>query len=514
MIPTETDFEAEFSLETEAIPLPEDPPFHILFMGDYSGRQNLLGNFNSGSGKHPVFEIDRDNFEDVMGKLNITLRLDLSAKGHDYLTLNFRELDDFHPDQIFRQIPLFSDLRDTRQRLLDPNSFESAAREVRSWFEKDEDDPSVENISAKGDSEPESSGNLLDDILSGNKTDIDSYETPPTKSVELNKFIKDIVRPHIIHTDEDEQASLLEIVDETTGELMRGIIHHKDFQELEAAWRSLYFVVRKTETNKDLKLFVMDISKDEVADNLKSVSDLTDSVLYRQLVIEKSQKVDNEPWALLCGNYEFALNVDDVATLIRMAKIGNTLTAPFITQIRPQMLGIDSLAEKPSSSDWNLSDETNESKLWTMLRTIPEAASLGLGLPGFLTRLPYGEQTEPTEAFSFEEFTEISEHTNYVWGNPSFAYALLHAQSFSSYGWEMSNRVFNEIEGLPTHIYSEDGEAKTKSCAEINMTHEGCNVLIEQGLMPLLSFRNSDSIKFAEFQSIKFPSQILTSRWS
>ena len=514
MISTESDFEAKVSMETQAIPIPDDPPFHILFLGDYSGRENLLEFTQAAIPKSHPLEIDRDNFEDVMKKLNVSLRIDLQGNRSDFLVLNFKELDDFHPDRIFQQISLFSDLRNLRERLLNPNSFENAAREVRSWLEDSSEDSIDDKETANEiDKQSESSGNLLDDILSNKVTDSDSYTQPATDSPELNSFIRDIVRPHLIQTDENEQARLLSFVDEAISELMRKVLHHPHFQSLESAWRGLYFVVRRTETSNDLKLFLFDTSKEEVSANLKAENDLSDTDLFQDIVVKPLQSTTGEPYALICGNYTFDLNVGDVACLIRLAKIANTVNAPFISHLKPQMFGIDSIADNPIMSDWNITDESNEGKLWTMLRTIPEAKSLGFAIPRFLTRLPYGEKTEPAEIFSFEEFTGGVQHEHYLWSNPSFACGLLLAQSFRSFGWEMGQRLFEELDGLPTHIYTEDSETKTKSCAEINMTHQACDLFIEQGLMPVISFKDTDRVKLGVFQSIAFPSKALQGRW-
>ena len=69
MQPTETDFEAMVSMETEAIPVPDDPPFHLLITGDFSGRDNLIKVTDAPLGEPRPIEIDRDNFEQVMKKL-------------------------------------------------------------------------------------------------------------------------------------------------------------------------------------------------------------------------------------------------------------------------------------------------------------------------------------------------------------------------------------------------------------------------------------------------------------
>lgn len=515
MTPTKTEHETQVSMETAAIPLPDEPPFHILLLGDYSGRENLSNFTDAALPEARPIEIDRDNYEQVLKRLNTCLRLEFEGARDGVLFLQFKELDDFHPDQIFSQIPLFSDLRDLRQRLLNPDTYESAAREVRVWFEE-AGEPREENGNEKAAAAGggESSGNLLDDILGGNKHDAEEYPTKSTESPELNSFIRDIIRPHLVQTDEAEQAKLLAVLDEITGELMRKILHHPHFQALESAWRGLHFLVRRAETSNDLKLFVLDITKDEISVNLRSVHDLSDSYIYKILVANTVQTPGADPWSVICGNYTFELNVDDAATLIRLGKLSRIANAPFISSAEPQMLGIDSLARTPSPSDWNYKDESDEGKLWTMLRTISEARFLGLNAPRFLARLPYGEDTEPLEVFDFEEFKGDPEHENYLWANASFVSALLLAQSYSASGWEMSQNLFQEVDGLPVHLYKVDTETITKPCAEALLTENACEILLDQGLMPLISFRDTDRVRLARFQSIAFPTKALAGRWN
>ena len=74
---------------------------------------------------------------------------------------------------------------------------------------------------------------------------------------------------------------------------------------------------------------------------------------------------------------------------------------------------------------------------WQALRNLPEAAYIGLALPRFLLRLPYGADTEPVEAFDFEEMSSPFDHESFLWGNPGFACALLLGQAFSLNGWQL-----------------------------------------------------------------------------
>lgn len=498
MSPINSSLEGEFTLESGGNRIDDDAPFHILCLGNWSGN---VANEIALEKRRPTM-IDRDNFDDVLRK--IRPQLSLSFDGENTLSLSFTELDDFHPDNIFRQISLFENLRDIRKKLKNHDTFNEAAREVRSWFAQDvkPETEEVETIEAD---------NLLDAILSGKSADASAVKRKVTSSTELSQFINDIVNPHIIQTDLAEQSNLLMAVDEIVSDLMRKILHHKDFLALEAAWRGLYFLVRRTDTDTDLKIYLLDISKDALSDNLKSVSSLSDSIYAQWTAGENLETSIGEPWAVVIGNYGFSPNVDDIASLMRISKIASASNIPFISHIRPQILGINSLAVHSGSKDWVLAEDSNEWKLWNTLRVAKESEYLGMAMPRFLARLPYGQDSDPTEVFSFEEFD--GNHNHFVWANPSFACAYLLAKSFRKSGWEMAENIAREIDGLPMHIYKEDGETKTKPCAEIAMTETGLQKMIDTGVMPLVSFRDSDRVRVGSFQSISMSEERIRGRW-
>jgi type VI secretion system protein ImpC len=130
-----------------------------------------------------------------------------------------------------------------------------------------------------------------------------------------------------------------------------------------------------------------------------------------------------------------------------------------------------------------------------------------------MARLPYGAKSEPTENFSFEELAAASpDHDHYLWANPAFAFAILLAQSFSSDGWQMRPGTVQDIDNLPMHIYRENGESKIKPGAEVVMTLSAAEKILAHGLMPLLSFRESDRVRLARFQSIA--AEALRGKWN
>lgn len=489
------DLETAVTLESSKTGIVDEPPFRILVLGDFSAD----GEKRDFDERKPI-EIDRDEFDDVLGKLKV--RLDLDFENDTILPLEFAELDDFHPDAIFRKVPMFSELRELRKRLKAEDTFYAAAREVRDRFNiersKEVEPAVVEEAPAE---------DLLSAILS--KPSGGAPAPKPRTSSDLGNLISDLVRPHLVSVDEDEQSGMLRAVDEATSGLMRNILHHKKFQELEASWRALYFLVRRTETSTDLKIYILDVSKDELAADLKAAGSLDETVLYRHLV---KDAYDADPWAVVAGDYAFMPDVDDVATLMRISKIGSIANAPFISHMRPDLLGVHSLFEKNNVRDWNFGEDGNAGKLWSALCDQTDAAYLGMTIPRFLVRLPYGADTEPLENFNFEEFLNAPVHDQYCWANTAFVATQLLAESFSAYAWEMGRALKQDVEDLPVHIYKDGTETIYKPCAEVLLTEDACNKLMDHGLMPLVSFKNTDRVKLARFHSIADTK--LKGRWS
>jgi type VI secretion system protein ImpC len=188
--------------------------------------------------------------------------------------------------------------------------------------------------------------------------------------------------------------------------------------------------------------------------------------------------------------------------------------APFISHMRPDVLGIKSLYENADPRGWAMTTDSEAGKLWATLRSVPETEYLGLSIPRFLARLPYGADTEPLEAFNFEEFDGEPSHDAYVWANSCFIAGLLLAQSYREYGWEMGQRLMQDVEGLPLHVYKHDGESVYTSCAEVQLTDNAVDQLMEYGLMPLVSYKNTDHVKLARIQSVTDPVTKLKARWN
>lgn len=529
--------ELEFNLvasmeEANATP-DRETPFRLLVLGDFSGRggRGVAESSAVLAGWRPV-EVDRDNFEQVMRRLGVRVELPVAGAGQQPVTIRFEELEHFHPDQLFSRLEIFQALRQMRKRLGHSSTYADAAREVRSWSATGAGDernarskqPAAGETPRDEAEQPRpagesnlSPGDLLEQMLSASPTasPSSSRSSSPEASGELRDFLREIVSPHLLSNDEGEQEELTGAVDAATGDLMRAILHHPHFQSLESSWRALYFLVSRVETDTNLKLYLLDISREELSADLRSSEDLRRTALHKLLAEQTVGTLGGEPWAVLAGDYTFDATRDDAELLGRIAKVARATGAPFIAGASPRLVGCDSLAATPDPDDWQATvGDAESAQAWSSLRRLPEAAYLGLALPRFILRLPYGAQTEPTDDFDFEEMPAAPRHEDYLWGNPAFACAYLLAEAFSRSEWDMSPGDVQQIENLPLHVYEEDGESLVKPCAETTMTERGVERLLDAGIMPLVSFRGLDEIRLARFQSLADPPTQLAGRWS
>jgi len=354
------------------------------------------------------------------------------------------------------------------------------------------------------------SGSLLDDMIEQTEGRI-STDRQTRKPDEVLAFARQLAAKYAVSAPDPRRPEFVAAVDRAVADVMRTLLHNPDFQALEAIWRAIFLLVRQIETGPELKLCLFDISQEELASDLSSSADLRSTGVFRLLVEKGIQTPGADPWAVVVGNYSFGPGKGDLELLARMAKVAHAAQAPFLAEGNSLLLGAASFATAPNFRDWN---RTAEQGQWDELRGLPESDSVGLALPRFLLRLPYGEKTSPAEAFDFEEFAGPPDHKGYLWGNPAFVVALLLAESFSASGWEMRPGSVSQIDKLPLHIYGMAGQSESKPCAEALFTEDTVQRILEDGLIPLVSFKGRDSVRIARFQSIAQPPRPLGGRWA
>jgi len=291
-------------------------------------------------------------------------------------------------------------------------------------------------------------------------------------------------------------------VDEAISAQMRAFFHQPDFQALESAWRGLDFLVRNIETDELLSIHVLDVSKAELAGDLRDAGDLARSSFFKIIVEETVQSPGAPPWAIIVGDYCFDSAEDDVDLLARIGKVTAAAGAPFLAAAGAEFV-------RAARGGSNVGEDA-----WSALRSLPQAASIALAAPRFLLRLPYGKGGDPIDSFPFEEVADPLGCDDFLWGNPAFVCACLLGGSFRESEWSMNPGDATELGGLPAFTFELDGETKMTPCAERWLTDGQAEKLLGFGIMPLQSIRGRDAVRLLRFQSIADPPAALAGLWS
>jgi len=482
-----------------------ETPFCIAIVGDFSGRASRgIANPKTIAERRPHL-VDRDNFEEVLAKHQVELHL--PTGGDAPVMFRFRELEDFHPDRLFEN-DAFRQFKRLREQLQDPERFARVAEQAGLLPPEPASPAGAENPTRVVVPNPFrlASGSLLDDMIEQTESRLAEL---PRRTDAVHDFARELGAKYAVSAPDARQEEVIAAVDRAIGDAMSAILHHPQFQALEALWRATFLLVRELETDSSLRIYLVDISREELAADLKA-SDARETGVYRLFVEQGIQTPGADPWSLVVLNVRFGALSGDLNAMSRLAKIAHAGGAVFVAEADSSLLGCKSLAETPHPRDWK---GIAEAETWATLRHLSEAASLALALPRFLLRLPYGKRTSAVESIEFEEFPEPPVHEHYLWGNPAFAVALLLGQSFSEAGWEMQPGSVAQINHLPQHVYGGPGESESKPCAEVMLTDAAVERILAQGLIPLVAFKGRDSVRVGRFQSVADGGRALTGRW-
>jgi len=306
-------------------------------------------------------------------------------------------------------------------------------------------------------------------------------------------------------------SAMIAELDRKLSEQINLIMHDENFKALEGTWRGLHHLVNNTETDEMLKIRVLNISKKDLNKTLKKYEGTAwdQSPLFKKLYDEEYSTPGGEPYGCLVGDYHFNHLPEDVKMLGNIAQIAAAMHAPFIAGASPTVLGMDSWQQLSDPRDLTKIVGTAEHAAWRSLRDSDDSRYIGLAMPRFLARLPYGAKTSPVEEFAFEENTEGADHNKYVWSNSAFAMAVNITRSFKMYGWCARIRGTESggtVEGLPVHTFpTDDGGVDMKCPTEIAVTMRREAELAKNGFMPLSHYKNTDFASFIGAQSLQKP---------
>ena len=306
---------------------------------------------------------------------------------------------------------------------------------------------------------------------------------------------------------------MIAAIDQKLTEQINLIMHHPDFTKLEGAWRGLHHLVNNTETDETLKIRDMNISKNELHKTLKRYKGTAwdQSPIFKKVYEEEFGQLGGNPYGCLVGDYHFDHSPPDVELLAEMAKVSAAAHAPFIAGASPTTMQMESWGALSNPRDLTKIFQSAEYAAWRSLRESEDSRYIGLAMPRFLARLPYGAKTNPVEGFNFEEEVEGTDHNRYVWANSAYAMATNITRAFKLYGWCTTIRGVESggaVANLPVHSFlTDDGGVDMKCPTEIAISDRREAELAKNGFMPLVHRKNSDFAAFIGAQSLQKPAE-------
>jgi type VI secretion system protein ImpC len=297
-------------------------------------------------------------------------------------------------------------------------------------------------------------------------------------------------------------------IDELLSAQLNEVLHAPEFQKLEASWRGLHYLVHQSETSPNLKIKVLNVSKEDLYDDLTEASDHDQSGLFKKVYSAEYDTFRGTPFGVLIGDYEFS-RPQDIQLLEKISNVAAMAHAPFIGAASPQLFGMESFTQIGDKRDLAMIFDSPEYAKWTSFRESEDSRYVGLTLPHMLMRLPYGPDTTPVRAFHFKEDVDGKDHRKYLWGNAAYAFGARLTDAFAKYGWctaILGPQGGGLVEDLPLHIFKTDeGAIAQKSPTEITLTERQENQLAELGFISLVHGKETDYAAFFSAYSCQKP---------
>ncbi|HYD51211.1 MAG TPA: type VI secretion system contractile sheath large subunit [Gemmatimonadaceae bacterium] len=351
---------------------------------------------------------------------------------------------------------------------------------------------------------------LLDRIVEEGRLGRDAAAKERGKDLVRN-FVNEVLKGTVTIAPDTEAMINARIaqVDALLSAQLNEILHHPDFQKLEATWRGLKYLLSQTETGEQLKIKVFNVKKNELLKDLQKAPEFDQSALFKKVYEEEFGVFGGAPFGALLGDYHFSKSGQDVELLERISQVAASAHAPFIAGASPEMFNLESYTSLDAPRDMAKIFDTTEYAKWKSFRQSEDARYMALCLPNILMRQPFGRDTVPVEAFDYEEQVDGSDHSKYLWGNAAWALGARITNAFALYGWCAAIRGVESgglVEGLPVHNFTtESGDITMKCPTETPISDRREKELADLGFVPLVHCKGTDYAAFFSVQSCQKP---------
>lgn len=299
----------------------------------------------------------------------------------------------------------------------------------------------------------------------------------------VEKLNKHLIDHHIAQLDQQISRQLDEVM------------HHDDFQKVESVWRGLKSLVDKTDFRQNVKIELLDLSKEDLRQDFEYAPEITKSGLYLQTYVAEYDTPGGEPISALISSYEFDASAQDVALLRNISRVAAAAHMPFIGSAGPAFFLKDSMKAVAAIKDIGNYFDRAEYIKWKSFRETDDSRYIGLTMPRVLGRLPYGPDTVPLRSFNYVEEVKGPEHDKYLWTNASFAFASNMVRSFISNGWCVQIRgpqAGGAVQDLPLHLYDVGTGNQVKIPSEVMIPETREFEFANLGFITLSYYKNRD----------------------
>lgn len=427
----------------------------VLLIGDFSGR----GRDADGS-VAPIL-VDRDVIDHVMAAIGPSVAVDGET------VLRFSSIDELHPDELRNRVPRVGAILDGRE----PSGGGAAAAGGGHA------DPTA----------PPSDAGLLDQILGGSPDRAESAEPrTPRSPGDLKAFAAEAAQHDVVRTpDPADRAAGASAAERAAGAL-NDVLRLPAFRATERRWRGVDFVTRRLDTGPGLHVYLADLSREAIRAELDAPEGLAGSALRR--ILGEGAGPEGDAWTfVVMVDGSFGPSADDQLTLAWITALCAASGAVVLVDGEPSLAGIPSLSDFDDRFSWSEPDPG-----WEAFRQQPEARSVGVSLPGFLLREPYGPTGEPIAGLSLDEAPGKPSPGDYVWGGAALVCAVVLARE--SRAESRGGVPDTSVSGLPLHSWRDGVDSGTR-CGAVAMTDDAARRLGAAGITPLAWMRASDSVR-------------------
>lgn len=418
-------------------------------------------------------EINRQTFNLILHAirptLNFTVDNCLTPDSNTPVSVNleFKNIEDFNPTAVAQQIPLLAKLISKRKQLR---------------F-------------------------IINHLI--NNQELSATEVNATQTF-ISDFKSRYLEQHII-VEQDLLCTchfIIAKIDQLLTQQMNVVIHHPKFQQLEAAWRGLHYLVTQTKTNKQLLIKIFCATRSELQQDLEKAIEFDQSHLFKQIYEEEFGTLGGAPFSILIGDYEFSHSARDIALLQHLGNVAACAHAPLISAASPELFDIDHFTQLADKHDLQKIFRSTLKTKWNAFRASEDSRYIALVLPRILLRLPYSIDSNAVREFNFNETQE------YLWGNAAYALAQRIGNAFTQHGWCAAiNGLYSGglVEHLPTRTFNTyEGPAANTTHTEACISDGREKELNDLGFIALCHRKNSSQSVFYNLPTLNLPKRYYT----